>query len=171
VNSIQGCCDAALFSQPLTVPKDLLASFAIMSPSRVSAPAPARPLRGNDATRRSAGFAVADSAEGGGPMAASAAPLGLSTLLAVQAGSERAADHGCGGTAAGLPTLGAALDGLKGLQLALLRGGDVPVEELTRLAGLAERLDGAGGEAAALGRAISLRLRVELARRAAPDGA
>jgi hypothetical protein len=122
------------------------------------------PVRGRAARPRESGTAFEVS---GGPMAAEARPAesreieGTSLLLLqCEPDGHRPQRHGPAAEA------GVALRGLSGLQLALLRGADCPVEELRRLAEIAERLGAEhAGEAGSLCRAISVRIHVELARR------
>lgn len=115
--------------------------------------------------RSGGGFSVGET---GGP-AAGAGPAtlaGTAGLLALQAAGQapgQAAAQGHAATPSAAQQAG--LRGLKRLQLALLDGRGLPAEDLAALAGTVDALQQEGGEAASIGRAIALRMRVELARR------
>jgi hypothetical protein len=123
---------------------------------------------GAPAARRGARPATGFALPGDRPAAAAAmsAPDGIAALLAVQ-------DEGAGAPPkreAPLRRAALALDELRGLQLALLRGGGDDPARLERLAALADGADPAAEPALrSLLAEIGLRARVELARRHAQN--
>jgi hypothetical protein len=106
---------------------------------------------------------------GRGPLTAPAVPA--AALLALQA---CVADDGCreplpDRRRRGAAVVRQALEDLAKLQLALLRGVDAGRAAMEDLAATAAALEDEGGEAGALGQAVALRIRIELARRAPAD--